>query len=62
MISLFVLDPDPGVLAMHYLALTLWPMGDIGRAVSLVGRAEARIADLTVARSRLEECTRPCLT
>ena len=37
---------DVGVAAMHYLALTLWPMGDIGRAVSLVGRAEARIAGL----------------
>jgi predicted ATPase len=43
----FRFGPDPGVLAMHYLALTLWLMGDIGRAVSLVGRAEARIADLT---------------
>jgi class 3 adenylate cyclase/predicted ATPase len=43
----FRFGPDPGVLAMHYLALTLWPMGDIGRAVSLVGRAEARIANLT---------------
>ena len=43
----FRFGPDPGVLAMLYLALTLWPMGDIGRAVSLVGRAEARIADLT---------------
>jgi tetratricopeptide (TPR) repeat protein len=31
---------------MHYLALTLWPMGDVGRAVSLVGGAEARVADL----------------
>ena len=43
----FRFGPDPGVLAMLYLALTLWPMGDIGRAVSLVGRAEVRIADLT---------------
>ena len=43
----FRFGPDAGVLAMHYLALTLWAMGDIGRAVSLVGRAEARIADLT---------------
>ena len=31
---------------MLYLALTLWPLGDIGRAVSLVGDAEARIAGL----------------
>jgi class 3 adenylate cyclase/predicted ATPase len=37
---------DEGVAAMLYLALTLWPLGDIGRAVSLVGDAEARIADL----------------
>ena len=43
----FRFGPDPGVLAMQYLALTSWPMGDIARAVSLVGRAEARIADLT---------------
>ena len=43
----FRFGPDPGVLAMNYLALTLWPMGDIGGAVSLVDRAEARIADLT---------------
>jgi class 3 adenylate cyclase/predicted ATPase len=43
----FRFGPDAGVLAMHYLALTLWPMGDVARAVSLVGRAEARIADLT---------------
>ena len=37
---------DAGVAAMHYLALTLWPMGDVGRAVSLLGGAEARVADL----------------
>jgi class 3 adenylate cyclase/predicted ATPase len=37
---------DAGVAAMHYLALTLWPMGDVGRAVSLVGGAEARVTDL----------------
>ena len=37
---------DEGVAAMLYLALTLWPLGDIGRAVSLVIDAEARIADL----------------
>jgi len=43
----FRFGPDPGVLAILCLALTLWPMGDIGRAVSLVGRAEARIAQLT---------------
>jgi predicted ATPase len=37
---------DAGVAAMSYLALTLWPLGDIGRAVSLVGDAEARSAVL----------------
>ena len=43
----FASDRTPASLAMHYLALALWPMGDVGRAVSLVDRAEARIADLT---------------
>jgi class 3 adenylate cyclase/predicted ATPase len=37
---------DPGVAAMLYLALTLWPLGDIGRAISLLGHVEARIAGL----------------
>ena len=36
----------PGVAAMVYLALALWPLGDVDRAVSLVGDAEARIAGL----------------
>ena len=38
---------DPGVAAMHYLALTLWPIGDVGRAVSLVHDAQTRIAGLS---------------
>ena len=42
----FRFGQDAGVAAMLYLALTLWPLGDIGRAVSLVGDAEARIAGL----------------
>ncbi|MBV8321593.1 MAG: hypothetical protein JO049_13100 [Hyphomicrobiales bacterium] len=37
---------DPGVAAMVYLALTLWPLGDIGRAISLVRDAEARSTGL----------------
>src|SRR5271170_5725122 len=41
----FRFGQDAGAAAMHYLALALWPLGDIGRAVSLVGDAEARIAD-----------------
>ena len=38
---------DAGVAAMHYLALTLWPIGDVGRAVSLVHDAQTRIAGLS---------------
>ncbi len=37
---------DAGVGAMLYLAFALWPLGDVGRAVSLVGGAQARIAGL----------------
>jgi class 3 adenylate cyclase/predicted ATPase len=38
---------DVGLGAMLSLALTLWPLGEIGRAISLVDAAEARIAGLT---------------
>ena len=38
---------DAGVATMHYLALTLWPMGDVGRAVSLDHDAQTRIAGLS---------------
>ena len=37
---------DAGVGAMLYLALTLWPLGEIGSAISLVRDAEARSASL----------------
>jgi tetratricopeptide (TPR) repeat protein len=37
---------DAGVAAMLNLALTLWPLGDVGRAVFLVGEAGARITGL----------------
>jgi hypothetical protein len=40
----FRFGQDQGVAAMLYFALTLWPLGNIERAVSLVGGAEARIA------------------
>ena len=40
----FRFGQDLGVAAMLYLALTLWPLGDIGRAASVVLDAEARIA------------------
>jgi predicted ATPase len=37
---------DHGVVATLYLALTLWPQGEFGRAVSLLSDAEARITGL----------------
>ena len=37
---------DAGVAAMLNLSLTLWPLGDVGRAVFLVGEAEARTTGL----------------
>ena len=43
----FRFGQDPGVSAMHYLALALWPLGEVDRAVSLVAEAEARIAGVT---------------
>jgi class 3 adenylate cyclase/tetratricopeptide (TPR) repeat protein len=43
---------DSGVGAMLYLALVLWPLGDVGRAVSLVRDAEARGAGLAHINTR----------
>ena len=37
---------DPGVAAMLYLAIALWPLGEVDRAASLVVGAEARTAGL----------------
>jgi class 3 adenylate cyclase/predicted ATPase len=37
---------DTGVAVMHFLALALWPLGEVERAVSLVRAAEARIVRL----------------
>jgi predicted ATPase len=42
----FRFGQDQGVAAMLWLALTLWPLGDVGRAISLFGAAEMRIASL----------------
>ena len=42
----FRFGQDPGIAAMVYLAIVLWPMGDVERAVSLVHDAEARISSL----------------
>jgi predicted ATPase len=38
---------DPGVSAMAYLAVALWPLGEIDRATSVIDRMQTRIADLT---------------
>jgi tetratricopeptide (TPR) repeat protein len=38
---------DTGVAVMHYLALALWPLGEVERAIPLVRIAEARVVRLT---------------
>ena len=43
----FRFGQDQGVSAMAYLALVLWPLGEIDRAASLISRMLARIASLT---------------
>ena len=43
---------DVGVAAMLLLGLVLWPLGDVERAISHVGRAEARTASLTYIGAR----------
>ena len=52
---------DEGVVAMLWLAFVLWPLGDVGRAVSLVGDAEARIASLAHAGTRAFERQRAAM-
>jgi predicted ATPase/class 3 adenylate cyclase len=49
----FCFGLDAGVAAMLYLAFTLWALGDIERAVSLLGRAQVRIAGLTHVQTRI---------
>ena len=49
---------DAGVGAMIYLALVLWPLGDVERAVSLVRDAEARIAGLSISAPCAREYAR----
>ena len=38
---------DPGVAVMIILANASWPLGDVDRAISLIERMEARLADFT---------------
>ena len=42
---------DPGVAAMANLAFTLWPLGEVERAASLVESVQARLAAVTHAAS-----------
>ncbi len=42
----FRFGQDAGVASMLALAFTLWPLGDVERAISLVGGARARITGL----------------
>ena len=43
----FRFGQDPGVAAMAYLAIALWPLGEVDRAISLIDRMQTRIAGLT---------------
>jgi predicted ATPase len=43
----FRFGQDPGVSAMAFFALALWPPGEIDRAASLISRMLARMASLT---------------
>ena len=43
----FRLGVDPGTAAMAYLAITSWPLGEVGRARSLIERMQTRMEDLT---------------
>jgi class 3 adenylate cyclase/predicted ATPase len=49
----FRFGQDAGVAATLYLALTLWPLGDIERAASLGRDAETRIAGLAHVHTRV---------
>ncbi len=48
----FHFGQDAGVAVMFYLAFTLWPLGDVERAASLVDAARARIAGLPHVQTR----------
>jgi predicted ATPase len=48
----FRFGQDSGVAAMLHLAIVLWVSRDVGRAVSLIGDAEKRIARLAHVQSR----------
>ena len=43
----FRFGQDTGVAAMTLLALALWPLGEVDRAISLIDRMQTRMAGLT---------------
>ena len=43
----FALDMTPASARWPYLAIALWPLGEVDRAISLIDRMQTRIADLT---------------
>src|SRR3984957_10117796 len=43
----FRFGQDPGVVAMTLLAMVSWPLGEVGRAISLIDRMQARMAGVT---------------
>ena len=43
----FRFGQDQGVIAVANLAFALWPLGEVDRAISLIDRMQARVADLT---------------
>jgi tetratricopeptide (TPR) repeat protein len=43
---------DPGVAATLFLALTIWPLGDVTGAIALVERAQKRMEHISHASSR----------
>jgi predicted ATPase len=45
---------DAGVAAMHHLAMVLWPLGDVERAISLVASARARVVGFAHVGSRAQ--------
>ena len=42
----FRFGQDPGVVAMANLAAASWPLGEVDRAISLIGRMKTRVASL----------------
>ena len=56
----FRFGQDAGVAAMCYLAIASWPLGNVGRAVSLVDGAHERLSSVAIsARTLMRKYTPP---